>query len=342
MTITNSTISENSVGGAGGGIVNQGTLTVTNSTISGNSTLGVEGGGIWNYNGNLTVTSSTISGNHLSSNFVSESGAGIWNYNGNLTVTSSTISGNSANGVSGIYTEDGNFDGVDPTILRNTIVANNNGGNCGVMTTTITDGGGNLSWPDASCPGINADPLLGPLANNGGLTQTMALLSGSAAIDAGSDANCESTDQRGGARPQGSHCDIGAFESGAPVTYVPSFSDVPTDYWALSFIERLYAAGITGGCATSPLQYCPEGTVTRAQMSIFLLRGIHGFSYNPPPVGSSTGFADVPTTYWAAAWIKQLAAEGITGGCGSGNYCPETPVNRAQMSVFLVRTFNLP
>jgi hypothetical protein len=77
-------------------------------------------------------------------------------------------------------------------------------------------------------------------------------------------------------------------------------------------------------------------------MSIFLLRGIHGSSYNPPPVGSSTGFADVPTTYWAAAWIKQLAAEGITGGCGSGNYCPETPVNRAQMSVFLVRTFNLP
>jgi hypothetical protein len=50
----------------------------------------------------------------------------------------------------------------------------------------------------------------------------------------------------------------------------------------------------------------------------------------------------VPTTYWAAAWIKQLAAESITTGCGSGNYCPEDSVTRAQMAVFLVRTFNLP
>jgi hypothetical protein len=167
----------------------------------------------------------------------------------------------------------------------------------------------------------------------------MALLSGSAAIDAGSDANCESTDQRGGARPQGSHCDIGAFEFGAPVPVVFStFSDVPTNYWALSSIERLYAAGITGGCATSPLQYCPEGTVTRAQIAIFLLRGIHGSSYTPPVVGSSTGFTDIPVDHWAAAWIKELADEGITFGCGSGNYCPEAPVTRAQMAAYLLRS----
>jgi hypothetical protein len=59
-------------------------------------------------------------------------------------------------------------------------------------------------------------------------------------------------------------------------------------------------------------------------------------------VVDNTGFADVPPTYWAAAWIKQLATEGITGGCGSGNYCPETPVTRAQMAVFMVKAFNLP
>ncbi|PKN93180.1 MAG: hypothetical protein CVU44_12185, partial [Chloroflexi bacterium HGW-Chloroflexi-6] len=47
-------------------------------------------------------------------------------------------------------------------------------------------------------------------------------------------------------------------------------------------------------------------------------------------------------SYWAAAWIKQLAAEGITGGCGAGNYCPDRPVTRAQMAVFLVKAFNLP
>jgi len=53
-------------------------------------------------------------------------------------------------------------------------------------------------------------------------------------------------------------------------------------------------------------------------------------------------FTDVPATYWAAAWIKQLAAEGITSGCGGGNYCPGDPVTRAQMAKFLVLAFNLP
>src|SRR5215212_1004286 len=119
---------------------------------------------------------------------------------------------------------------------------------------------------------------------------------------------------------------------------VPTFSDVDMGYWAWNFIERLYTAGITGGCNVSPPQYCPESTVTRAQMAVFLERGIHGSSYSPPAVGGSTGFGDVQTTYWAGAWIKQLVTEGITTGCGSGNYCPESPVTRAQMAVFLLRS----
>ena len=82
--------------------------------------------------------------------------------------------------------------------------------------------------------------------------------------------------------------------------------------------------------------------MTRAQMAIFLLKAKHGSTYSPPSVSGNTSFSDVPTTHWAAAWIKQLAAEGITGGCGSGNYCPNSSVTRAQMAVFLVRTFNLP
>jgi hypothetical protein len=77
-------------------------------------------------------------------------------------------------------------------------------------------------------------------------------------------------------------------------------------------------------------------------MAVFLLRSKHGASYNPPAVGSSTGFSDVPLTHWAAAWIKQLVAEGIAAGCMTGSYCPESPVTRAQMAVFLVRTFDLP
>ncbi|PKN92698.1 MAG: hypothetical protein CVU44_13650 [Chloroflexi bacterium HGW-Chloroflexi-6] len=184
-----------------------------------------------------------------------------------------------------------------------------------------------------------------------------------------------------------------------------TFVDVPKTYWAWQYIERLYAAGITGGCATTPAllycpenpvtraqmaiflekamkgssfvppdvaptfsdtvghwaenwiealkndgvtsgcgsgKYCPDNPVTRAQMAVFLLKAKYGSSYSPPAVGASTGFADVPTTYWAAAWIKQLAAEGVTGGCGSGNYCPENAVTRAQMAVFLVKAFSLP
>ena len=115
------------------------------------------------------------------------------------------------------------------------------------------------------------------------------------------------------------------------------FDDVAVNYWAWNYIERLYQAKITGGCGTNPRRYCPEGTVTRDQMAVFLLRGKYGPTYAPPPVGDDTGFLDVPTTYWAAAWIKQLAAEGITSGCGGGNYCPAGAVTRAQMAVFLLR-----
>jgi len=114
------------------------------------------------------------------------------------------------------------------------------------------------------------------------------------------------------------------------------FADVGTNYWARTYIERLYAAGITGGCGTSPLSYCPTAPVTRAQMAIFLLRAEHGSSY-VPPAASGMVFQDVPANYWAAAWIEQLSAEGVTGGCGSGRYCPEGIVSRDQMAVFLLR-----
>lgn len=122
------------------------------------------------------------------------------------------------------------------------------------------------------------------------------------------------------------------------VYYQPTtFGDVPNTYWAWEWIERLFSAGITGGCSTTPLKYCPEASVSRAQMAVFLERGMQGSSYSPPAVGGSTGFEDVLPTYWAAAWIKQLAADGITSGCGAGNYCPDDAVTRAQIAVFLLK-----
>lgn len=122
-----------------------------------------------------------------------------------------------------------------------------------------------------------------------------------------------------------------------PDCKVRTFLDVPPTAFGFNQIESIYAAGITGGCSNNPLSYCPNNTVTRAQMAVFLLRGKYGSAYTPPAVGGSTGFADVPTSHPFAAWIKQFAAEGITGGCGGGNFCPDGAVTRAQMSVFLLR-----
>lgn len=116
-----------------------------------------------------------------------------------------------------------------------------------------------------------------------------------------------------------------------------TFADVPISHWAWQYIERLYAAGITGGCALVPLQYCPTNTVTRDQMAVFLLKAKYGKFYAPPPA-TGTMFNDVPANYWAANWIEQLAREGITSGCGGGNYCPTNPVTRDQMAVFLLKS----
>jgi len=117
------------------------------------------------------------------------------------------------------------------------------------------------------------------------------------------------------------------------------FTDVLSNYWAAAWIEQLSRDGITGGCGLK--LYCPDNAVTRAQMAVFLLKSKHGASYSPPGA-AGTIFTDVPAGYWAAAWIEQLAKEGITGGCGTGVYCPDAPVTRAQMAVFLVKTFDLP
>ena len=123
----------------------------------------------------------------------------------------------------------------------------------------------------------------------------------------------------------------------APVVPV-SFNDM-SGHWAQYWIEALKTDGITGGCGAGI--YCPDDPVTRAQMAVFLLRSKHGAGYTPP-AAIGTMFADVPAGYWAAGWIEQLAAEGITGGCSSDTYCPDDPVTRAQMAVFLQRTFELP
>ena len=120
-------------------------------------------------------------------------------------------------------------------------------------------------------------------------------------------------------------------------TNTPSttFVDVPTSYWAWSWIERIYNAGITGGCTSSPRQYCPGNPVTRAEMAVFIEKGKNGSGFTPPNVPATFGDTG---SHWAKNWIQALASDGITSGCGSGNYCPDYNVSRAQMAIFLLKT----
>jgi len=124
VTISGVTI-QNGSAGAGGGILNSGTLMLSNSTLSGNSTNGDNGGGIYNHGGTLTVTNSTISGNSANGG---GSGGGIFNYLGTLTVTSSTLSGNSVVGSGfivggGIYIYAGTVTVTNTTLSCNSAYA---------------------------------------------------------------------------------------------------------------------------------------------------------------------------------------------------------------------------
>jgi hypothetical protein len=119
-----------------------------------------------------------------------------------------------------------------------------------------------------------------------------------------------------------------------PKAWLADFSDDPASYLFHGAVEKIFRAGITSGCGGG--DYCPEEPVNRASMAVFLLRGEHGGSYQPPdPTGQV--FGDVPLGTFLASWIEQLAAEKITTGCGGGNYCPDAAVNRASMAVFLLR-----
>ena len=118
------------------------------------------------------------------------------------------------------------------------------------------------------------------------------------------------------------------------------FADVSRFDWFVDWVELLYADEITTGCATNPLSFCPNKAVTRAEMALFILRTKYGADFKPP--AAQGYFADVHRdNYWAADYIEQLYKEGITTGCGGGNYCPERPVTRAEMAAFIMRAFDL-
>jgi len=108
------------------------------------------------------------------------------------------------------------------------------------------------------------------------------------------------------------------------------------------WIEDLYNKGITTGCATNPLRYCPNDPVKRQQMAIFLIRAKepNPATYTPPPC---TGiFSDVPCPSFFADWIEELYHRGVTQGCGGTNFCPQQFTLKQQMSAFVQRNWSIP
>ncbi len=124
-----------------------------------------------------------------------------------------------------------------------------------------------------------------------------------------------------------------------PPAAVGIFADVPASDPFAPWIEDLYNRGITGGCLASPLKYCPDQTVLRCQMAVFLLKTQNGAVYVPPACKGVFSDVACPSTY--ADWIEDLAVRQITAGCGNGNFCPNNPNTRGQMAVFVVKTFAL-
>ncbi|MBK8751026.1 MAG: DUF4214 domain-containing protein [Candidatus Competibacteraceae bacterium] len=245
MTLTNSTVADNKASRYVGGICNnrntsgavlKGTLTVTNSTVSGNIGTDNYGGGIHNAEGILTVTNSTVSGNSTR-----YSGGGVYSDGALATVkiTNSTVVGNASNyngsGGGGIYMGGGSMRLANTLVAGNAVVTTSGTGKEGKEIYrsggTFTSDGHNLFGVDGVAglyqvtplasditplPGVLLSAIIGPLANNGGPTQTLLPVVGSPAINAGDNSLIPAgvtTDQRGVARIAGGAVDIGAVEA---------------------------------------------------------------------------------------------------------------------------------
>jgi hypothetical protein len=267
VTLIDSSVSGNqanggTAGAVGGGIAETGgnasAYVITRSTLSGNSanaTTGRAQGGAFVALADSTVTirNSTISGNTLSTPNVQAEGGAIANLGASVFfLSNATVTNNTGKTGGGLFQTGGGS-----ITLRNSILAGNNASTAGVdCAGPIASQGHNLVGTSSGCVFaaavgdlVGASPNLGPLANNGGPTQTHILNAGSVAIDAGDPGvpgsggtACEATDQRGITRPQGIRCDIGAVEIAGVTPPPPVVTVIPTlSEWTLYALTVMLA-----------------------------------------------------------------------------------------------------
>jgi len=213
-----------------------------------------------------------------------------------------------------------------------------------IVTATATDPSGNTSEFSQRLL-FSTSPGSGPPAGGTNVTLTGMLFENGATVTVGGVpaanvvVNSDTTIHADmPARPAGSLNDVTVSNpSGTAGTlrngWIADFGDVPNSQQFYFYITKLVANQITVGCGSG--NYCPLDSVTRQQMAVFLMKSKNGLCYVPPPCTGQ--FPDVPCSSNFAPWIEALAASGITGGCGGGNYCPTNPVTRQQMAVFLLK-----
>ena len=256
LDVSGSTIADNRSSSFGGGIFLKDYVSavVQATTVSGNQA-SVSGGGIYILDSvlgtSLQLLNVTISGNRAT-----VGGGGVEAAGGAVAMNSVTLADNAAGSIGGLHS-------AASVLVTNSILADNAGGNCGGP---ITSGGHNLDTL-ADCAFAGPGDLagmpanLGPLENNGGATLTHALLTGSPALEAGNDATCLPTDQRGANRPQGLHCDMGAFEAKSPITATPPITPTTTET-AIQMTTVAPTQGEPQPTATPTRESPPQPTAT--------------------------------------------------------------------------------
>jgi hypothetical protein len=351
-------------GGAGMRILNGSDVTLTNAQFDGNRALDQEGGALYIQDSTLTATNTLFTNNSTE-----PVGGAIVQENSDVTLTNATITGNSTTNEGGaLYISTS----TDKTTIENSIFWNNSAGlngnaisgnttNLSITHSLITsadingaftNNGGNIT--DGSNPlFVNAagDDLrlqaASPAINAGDVT---LLPADTADLDGDNDVSeWVSRDLNGSQRIDGGQVDMGAYEADSDI-----FVDVPSPNQPPFFedwIEFFYQANITTGCNRGTpgvdLDYCPEDPVSRGAMAVFILRALNYPNLPHSPTGDPAQiFADVPSPNQPASfelWIEDFYTLGITTGCERSplKYCPEDPVTRGAMAVFILRALNV-